>query len=55
MIKHLYFFDDLTYHIERICKQKGMDNNKIGEIKRNEWKFLNEAFSKLDIDRKSVV
>lgn len=44
MIKHLYFFDDLTYHIERICKQKGMDNNKIGEIKRNEWKFLMRHF-----------
>lgn len=55
MIKHLYFFDDLTYHIERICKQKGMDNNKIGEIKRNEWKFLNEAFSKLDMASQDYV
>lgn len=55
MIKHLYFFDDLTYHIERICKEKEMGNDEIGEIKRNIWKYLNEAFGDLDMANQDYV
>ena len=55
MIKHLYFLDDLTYHIERICRKKEINEEQIGEIKRNVWKYLSEAFSCLDMSYQDYV
>lgn len=55
MIKHLYFLDDLTYHVERICRNKEVREEKIGEIKRNIWIYLNDAFSCLDMSYQDYV
>ena len=49
VIKHLYFFDDLTYHVERICLEKNIDRNKIRLIKTKIWSHLNDAFACLDM------
>lgn len=47
-VKHLYFFDDLSYHLRRICGEDGIPSERADEIVRKVWAHLTDALSCLE-------
>jgi hypothetical protein len=54
-IKHLYFFDDLSYHIKRIAGNKGFDRQKTDNMLTVVWDYLLQAFHCIDHSNQDFV
>lgn len=54
-IKHLYFFDDLSYHIKRIAENKGFDRQKTDNMLTVVWDYLLQAFHCIDHSNQDFV
>lgn len=47
-IRHLYFFDDLSFHIKRIADERGDDPQQTARVLRESWSIVLAAFGCLD-------
>jgi len=47
-IRHLYFFDDLSFHIQRIARERRAPDAWTGEVLRRVWSLLLDALACVD-------
>lgn len=47
-LRHLYFFDDLSYHLKRIAAEQNIDERKTEKVLSDVWDLILEAMKCLD-------